>query len=313
MLPGTRPPHLVAIGSPGGLVLQEARMTDPQTGPPANTGPGGQPSDMPPSQGAQGGATSTGGQGGQSASGDSGIATAKRSSAEANVPQQLGHQQERMAGQEEIYGREETGAPGVRPVPAAIAQAAKASWGIVGLCGLGLIALGICLLVWPSASLTVVAILIGAAILVAGLVKLWEGFTAKAESGGMRVGYVVIGLLAVFVGIYLVRHHALSLFVLAFVTGVFFIAHGISDLGLAISAYTPNRGLRAVLGVLSLAAGIVMVIWPSITLVLLLTVAAAWLLCYGLVLGMLAFSIRRTGKVAEQMSTAPPRLAASTR
>jgi uncharacterized membrane protein HdeD (DUF308 family) len=177
------------------------------------------------------------------------------------------------------------------------------------LCGLGLIALGICLLVWPNASLTVAAVLIGAAIMVAGLVKLWEGFTAKAESGGMRAGYVVIGLLAVVVGIYLLRHHAVSLFLLAFVTGVFFIAHGISDLGLAISASTPNRGLRAVLGVFSLAAGIIMVIWPSITLALLLLIVAAWLLFYGLVLGALAFSIRRAGKEAERMSMPSQRLA----
>ena len=281
-------------------------MTDPQTGPPASTGPTGQPSDLP----AGGEAASAGspGPGREAARGASSVSTAKRTSAEASVPQQLGHQQERMAGQEDVY--EETVTP-VAPGPAYVAAAAKASWGVVLLCGLGLIALGICLLVWPSASLTVVAVLLGAAILVAGLVKLWEGFTAKAESGGMRVGYVVIGLVAVFVGVYLVRNHALSLFVLAFVTGVFFIAHGISDLGLAVSAYTPNRGLRAVLGVLSLAAGIIMVIWPSITLVLLLTIAAAWFLCYGVVLGALAFSIRKTGKEAERISMQSQRLAAA--
>ncbi len=280
-------------------------MTDPQTGPPASTGPGGQPSDMP----AGTGATSTGGQGSESASGASGLATAKRTQAQASVPQQLGHQQERVAGQEEIYGQ---GEMAVAPVPAAVAAAAKSSWGVVLICGLGLIALGIALLVWPSASLTVVAILIGAAILVAGLVKLWEGFTARAESGGMRAGYVVIGLLAVLIGIYLLRHHALSLFLVAFVTGVFFIAHGISDLGLAISAGVPNRGLRAVLGVFSLAAGIVMVIWPSITLGLLLLIVAAWLLLYGLILGALAFQVRRAGKIAQKMSMPSQQMAAST-
>jgi uncharacterized membrane protein HdeD (DUF308 family) len=310
MLPGTGPPHLVAFCHLGGLILREARMTDPQTGPPASTGPGGQPTDMSAGQGAQSGATSTGGQGRESASGDSGIATARRTSADASVPQQQRHQQERMAGQEDVYGREDM-APGVRPVPAAVAAAAKSSWGVVLLCGLGLIALGIALLVWPHASLTVVAILIGASILVAGLVKLWEGFTAKAESGGMRAAYMVIGLLAVFVGIYFLRHHALSLFLLAFVTGVFFIAHGISDIGLAISANTPNRGLRSVLGVFSLAAGIIMVIWPGITLSLLLLIVAAWLLFYGVVLGALAFGIRRAGKAAEQMSMPSQRVAAA--
>ncbi len=129
----------------------------------------------------------------------------------------------------------------------------------------------------------------------------------------MRAAYVVIGLLAVFVGIYFLRHHALSFFLLAFVTGVFFIAHGISDIGLAISASTPNRGLRAVLGVFSLAAGIIMVIWPGITLVLLLTIVAAWLLFYGVVLAVLSFSIRRAGKDAEKMSMPSQRLAAGSR
>lgn len=280
-------------------------MSDPQTGPAAGMGPGGQPGDVPAGSSADFGAT--GGRGPEStrgASSSSSTATARRTSAEANVPQQLGHQQERMAGEED-YG----GAGEVAPVPAAVAAAAKSSWGVVLLCGLGLIALGICLLVWPNASLTVAAVLIGAAIMVAGLVKLWEGFTAKAESGGMRAGYVVIGLLAVVVGIYLLRHHAVSLFLLAFVTGVFFIAHGISDLGLAISASTPNRGLRAVLGVFSLAVGIIMVIWPGITLALLLLIVAAWLLFYGLVLVALAFSIRRAGKEAERMSMRSQRLA----
>jgi len=288
-------------------------MTDPQSGVPGSTGPGGRPSDMPGGQAAEFGASSTAssGQGRGPASGASSVSTARRTSTEASVPQQLGHQNERMAGQEDIYGREGAATPVVEPVPAAVAAAAKGAWGVVLLCGLGMIALGICLLVWPHASLTVVAVLIGAAVLVAGLVKLWEGFTARAQSGGMRVGYVVIGLLAVFVGVYLVRHHALSLFLLAFLTGVFFIAHGVADLGLAISANTPNRGLRAVLGIFSLAAGLVMVIWPGITLVLLLTIVAAWLLFYGVVLGMLAFGIRRAGKEAEKMSMPSQRLAAA--
>ena len=280
-------------------------MTDPQTGPPAGTGPGGQPNDMPAGTGAGVGGTGTGGQGRKFGSDASGITTANRASAEASVPQQAGRQQEREQG--DVRVQESSSTPGA----AAVAAAAKSSWGVVLICGLGLVALGVALLVWPSASLTVVAILIGAAILVAGLARLWEGFTARAESGGMRAGYVVIGLLAVLAGIYLLRHHGLSLFLVAFVTGVFFIAHGVSDIGLAISASTPNRGLRGVLGVFSLAAGVIMVIWPSITLGLLLLIVAAWLLFYGVVLGALAFGIRRAGKAADKMSTPTPQVAAT--
>jgi len=184
-----------------------------------------------------------------------------------------------------------------------LAAAARRSWPAVLLGGLGMIALGICLLVWPHASLTVVAILIGAALLVSGLIRLWEGLSASNRSGGMRAAYVVIGIVAVLAGLYCLRHHALSLFLLTFLISVYFIAHGISDLGVAISAPgVPGRGIRAVLGICSLAAGFIMLVWPAITLVLLLTIAGAWLIFYGLVLGGLAFSLWRASRRLSQRS-----------
>jgi len=304
-------------------------MTDPHTGPPAGSGPGEQPGAMPSSAGTGMGGTAAPGSSaapgntdasreagstgtGAGAGATSSIATARRTSAtQTGVPQQLGHQQERIAGETDT-GQMEMGAPGMSPIAQQISAAAKRAWWAVLLGALGMVALGIALLVWPNASLTIVAILIGAAVLVSGLVRLYEGFTARAESGGMRAGYVVIGLLAVLAGIYLLRHHTLSLFLVAFVTGVFFIAQGISELGVSISGAVPNRGLRAVLGLFSLAAGLVMVIWPGITLVLLLTIVAAWLLFYGLMLAALAFSLRRTVKSAENAIMPSQRLATST-
>jgi uncharacterized membrane protein HdeD (DUF308 family) len=213
----------------------------------------------------------------------------RTSQAQATVPQQYGPQVER--GME----AEAAAMPGVG-ADRMIAAAAGRAWPGVLFSGLGMIAIGIMLLVWPAASLTIGAILIGAAVLVAGVVKLFEGFTASNYSGGMRAGYIAIGLLAVFLGCYLLVHHALSLFLVAFVAGVFFIAHGIADLGAAISGNTPSRTLRAVLGVFSCAAGIIMVVWPAISLALLLTVVAAWLMFYGLVLGGLAYSLRKASK-----------------
>jgi uncharacterized membrane protein HdeD (DUF308 family) len=259
-------------------------MTDPQASPrdagrpAASTGPSSSPS---PAEGA--GPTP----------GARATAAPQVSAPSAAVPQQYEPRQYPEPDQEEPG----SGAVGT-PVPGStvLAAAARHSWPAVLVGGLGLIALGIMLLVWPHASLTVVAILVGAALLVSGLVRLWEGFTATQAGGGMRASYVVIGLLAVLAGVYCLRHHALSLFVVAFVTGVYFIAHGISDLGVAMATDVPGRGLRAVLGVFSLAAGVIMVIWPAITLVLLLTIVGAWLMFYGIVLAGLAFSLFRVGR-----------------
>ena len=284
-------------GQPGG-------SGPPTGGPPADTGQGnigsgdmgrgttgasasgpGQPDT---GSGRDTGMRQTGATSGEGAAQGGGVKT-RTTPTQATVPQQYGPQGERgMEG-------EAAGVPGAAE-GGLIAAAAGRAWPGVILCALGMIALGIMLLVWPAAALTLVAVLIGAAVIVAGLVKLFEAFTASNYSGGMRAGYIAIGLLAVLAGSYLLLHHALSLFLIAFVTGVFFIAHGVADIGAAVSGHVPARTLRAVLGVLSIAAGIVMVVWPAISLVLLLTVVAAWLLCYGLVLGGIGYSLRKASK-----------------
>lgn len=262
------------------------------------------------------GSGSAGGSG--AAPGSSGSSSAAHATVPGTpVPQQYEprpeerDQYEREQYQRDWYGRgADTSAADVR-VDDVLATAARKSWPVVVLGALAMIALGVMLLVWPHASLTVVAILIGAAILVSGLVRLWEGLTASDRSGGMRAAYVVIGLLAVLLGLYCLRNHALSLFIITFLISIYFIAHGIADIGVAVTTKVAGRGVRGVLGVCSLAAGIIILVWPAITLVLLLTIAAAWLLFYGLALGVLAFNLWRTGRELSHRSSAR-RAAAST-
>jgi uncharacterized membrane protein HdeD (DUF308 family) len=289
-------------------------MTDPRSNP-AGT-PGAQGGANPPGSG--GGRRSgrglfhRGSAGSQSQPGG-GTGTATKATPSTSVPQQTGQ----PAGQtrteteyrrtEAVYSESYYG--GTARDQNMLAKAAKMSWAVVAAGALGLIALGIMLLVWPNVSLTIVAILIGAALCVAGAVRLYEGFTAHGgESGGMRAAYIVIGLLAVIAGIYCLRHHALSLFLLAFVTGVYFVLQGVAEIGAAAAAAS-GRGLRMILGLFSIAAGLVLVIWPSISLVLLFTIMGAWLLFYGVVLGGLALSLRKAAKSA----TAPSAPASAAR
>jgi uncharacterized membrane protein HdeD (DUF308 family) len=186
----------------------------------------------------------------------------------------------------------------------------KLGWVPVLLAGLGMIAVGVMLLVWPKASLTVVAILIGAALVVAGAMRLWEGFTAHSDSGGMRAASIIIGILAIIAGLYCLRHHTLTVFLVAFVIGVFWVVHGIAELALAFTPGVPGRGLRAVVGLISIAAGIVLIVWPSISVVLLLTITAAWLLFYGAVLLGLSWQVHKmSAAVRSELDTPQGRLA----
>ena len=177
------------------------------------------------------------------------------------------------------------------------ASIANLAWPTALLAALGMIGLGIVLLVWPKATLVVVAVLIGAALLVAGVFRLFEGITGAGEGGGMRAADIVIGLLAVIAGLYCLKHHSLTILAVTLVVGVIWVIHGIGDLITAATmGHAPGRGLKVLTGIVGLAAGLVILFWPSISLILLLTVLAAWLLFYGLMLAVLAFSLRRDSR-----------------
>jgi uncharacterized membrane protein HdeD (DUF308 family) len=298
-------------------------MTDPRSNPADS--PGSQGGTNPPGSGGGGrrsgrGLFHRGSDSGQKQAGN--VGTATRTTQTTSVPQQTGQRSTQPAATparteygdatygEARYGTSEYGGTG--PDQNMLAKAAKLSWAVVALGAACMIALGILLLVWPHATLTLVAILIGCGLVVSGAVRLWEGFTAKGgESGGMRAAYIVIGLFAVVAGLYCLRHHALSLFLVAFVAGVYFVMHGVAEIGAAASSPGSGRGLRTILGIFSIAAGLILVIWPQISLVLLLTIMGAWLLFYGVVLGGLALSLRKSAKSME--SSAAPTTAARAR
>jgi uncharacterized membrane protein HdeD (DUF308 family) len=301
-------------------------MTDPRkdpagtSGQPGGTSQPGQTGQRPArhglfhrgQSGRSSGSTTTSG----ASTGGTATATRQTTTGSTSVPQQAAQAPaERSAYGREQYGTRQYGqdyGTEASSGGALFAKAANMSWMMLMLGALGMLALGICLLVWPKASLFVVAILIGAALVVSGIVRLWEGFTSRDRTGGARAGYIVIGLLAILAGIYCLRHHALSVYLVAFVAGVYFVAHGIADLGASFSPEMSSRGLRAILGLFSIAAGLILVIWPGITLVLLLTITGAWLLFYGCVLGALAFGVRREAKAmtkAPRTAMAAPRAA----
>jgi uncharacterized membrane protein HdeD (DUF308 family) len=174
---------------------------------------------------------------------------------------------------------------------------ARMAWTAALAAAIGMLAAGVLLLVWPKATLTVVAILIGAALLVAGVFRLVDGIMDRGQTGGLRAADVVIGLLAIVAGLYCLKHHSLTILVLALVVGAFWVIHGVGDLVTAATqGKVAGRGLRIVVGVFSLAAGLVILFWPGISLILLLTILGAWLLFYGVVLTVLALRLRHDSK-----------------
>jgi uncharacterized membrane protein HdeD (DUF308 family) len=193
------------------------------------------------------------------------------------------------------YGTDAAGAgssgPGLYERETAVAWAS--AWQVLILVAVVTFAAGVILLVWPKATVIVVAYLLGAALLVSGLFRLVTGLAGRGLSGGSRAAYVVIGLLATLAGLYCLRHIDVTVVLLAFIVGVFW------DLSVAAtSGPGTGRGLRAFTGVLSLAAGLIVIFWPTITLTILLWVMGIWLLAFGVMLAVTAFQVRHVAKAA---------------
>src|SRR5258708_30688543 len=120
-----------------------------------------------------------------------------------------------------------------------LASLGRKAWLVVLAAAVGVVAVGILLLAWPSATLTIVAILLGVSLLVSGLLRLFDGFTARDESGGVRAPYIVIGLPAVPVGPFCLPHPGVTIFLPALLVASYLVMPGGAGLAPAPPAPPP--------------------------------------------------------------------------
>jgi uncharacterized membrane protein HdeD (DUF308 family) len=158
--------------------------------------------------------------------------------------------------------------------------------------------LGLLVLAWPGETLLVLALLFGCYLVLSGVLGLIEGLTGPETSGGMRFAYIVLGVLAVVLGLFSLRRIDVTVLLLAFLVSAFWIMRGVLDLSVALSAPggTPGRGLRGFSGALGLLAGVVVLFWPGITLTVLLIFAGVWLIMYSVTLGFLGYHVHRLAR-----------------
>jgi uncharacterized membrane protein HdeD (DUF308 family) len=64
----------------------------------------------------------------------------------------------------------------------------------------------------------------------------------------------------------------------------------------------PERGRTVTMGLLSVLAGIIVLIWPGLSLVILAVILGVWLLVFGVMETVLAFRIRRVGHTASSFT-----------
>jgi uncharacterized membrane protein HdeD (DUF308 family) len=164
--------------------------------------------------------------------------------------------------------------------------------------GLLTIVLGAIVLVWPGPTILVTSTLFGVYLLSTGFIGLFMSFTVSV-SAGMRVLLFISGALSVVLSILSFRHFGdgYAILLLSLWIGIAFIFQGVAASAAAMSeSNLPGRGWYIVLGLVSVIAGLVVLVWPIDSIVVLVLVAGVWLVVLGGVQIVQSFRIRKEAK-----------------
>ena len=163
--------------------------------------------------------------------------------------------------------------------------------------------LGGLILAWPGASILVASTLFGVYLLLSGFAGVATSFTLP-ESAGMKVMLFISGVLSVIMAVLCFRNFGTPypVLLLSIWIGVSFIVQGFSIVAVAISYQAlPARGWYAFVGVLSVIAGAIVLVWPWDSIAVLTLTTGAWLVAMGIVEIVWGFQMRSDSKTVREV------------
>lgn len=170
-------------------------------------------------------------------------------------------------------------------------------WGLLLFFGILSVLIGVVAMVWPGKTLVVFAVFFGAWLLVSGIFQLIEAFSHGLD-GGSRAMLAISGVCGIILGLLCFRGVLQSLEILGLLLGLAWIIRGVITFVAGIAAKGQSgRGWVIFGGVVLFVGGIVILVWPGISLVTLTFVAGIWLVVFGIVEIIGAFQARKLNTV----------------
>ncbi|MGY3202335.1 HdeD family acid-resistance protein [Streptomyces sp. TE5632] len=149
---------------------------------------------------------------------------------------------------------------------------------------------GVLVLVWPEATLHVLAVLIGLYLLVTGAFRFVAVF---AREGHERLPGLLLAVLYVLTGVLCLRNPLQTIAALSLIVGVVWLVSGVLTLYTALAAHDlPHRGVVLGTAVLAIVAGIVVLALPAESARALTRLLGLWLVLLGLAEVVVAFAWR---------------------
>jgi uncharacterized membrane protein HdeD (DUF308 family) len=179
---------------------------------------------------------------------------------------------------------------------AMIANILSTYWWTMLLRGIVWILLGLAVFAKPGLSLVVLTLYVGAVFLIDGISTIVGAIAGRKEQEHW-VLLLLIGLAGIFVGLATFANPAITSVALLFYVAVWAIATGLLEIAAAIRLRREISGEWWLVGagVLSLAFGVLIMAHPGAGLLGILWAIAAFALCFGVMLVVLAFRARSFG------------------
>jgi uncharacterized membrane protein HdeD (DUF308 family) len=168
------------------------------------------------------------------------------------------------------------------------------NWWVLLFAGILSLAVGVVALVWPGKTVLVVAIVFAIWLIVSGIFSLVRGF-AHGLTGGMRALFIITGILSLVLGIFAIRGEFQELYILSLFIGIGFLFRGFASLFLGFEN-KEGRGSNIFFGIVMIIGGVVVLVWPGISLVTLTWVVGIWLIIIGIYEIIAAFSVKRMAR-----------------
>ncbi|MGC0338775.1 HdeD family acid-resistance protein [Streptomyces sp. SLBN-8D4] len=164
--------------------------------------------------------------------------------------------------------------------PARALERLGGSWTWLLASAVATLVLGVLVLVWPEATLHVLAVLIGLHLLVSGAFRFVDVF---ARDGHERLPGLLLSVLYVLAGVLCLRNPLQTIAALSLIVGVVWLVSGVLTLYTAVATMDlPHRGVVLGVAVLVIVAGIVVLALPAESARALTRLLGLWLVLLGL-------------------------------
>jgi uncharacterized membrane protein HdeD (DUF308 family) len=151
--------------------------------------------------------------------------------------------------------------------------------------GVVCLVLGIIALVWPDATLVVLAVLLGLQLILAGIAHVVLGLRISEGPSWLRPLIVVLGGLVILAGILTLFRPGAALVIIVWFVAAGWLIDGISEIvsGLRAGRTGGERFTMIAFGITSVIAAVILFVFPGLSLTLLAQIAGVVLIVLGVV------------------------------